>query len=711
MIDLARSVAQAIGIPQWQIQNTLQLIEEGATIPFIARYRKEKTGGLSDIQIIEIQKLARQYIQLEERKAVVIKSLEEQELITEDLRKRIEEAETITQVEDIYLPYKPKRKTRASIAIEKGLEPLAKMIMSENITSLSSLLRNFISPKTKATDEEEALQGARDIIAEWINERGSTRNSLRKMFQNEAVIQSKVAKGKEEDGEKFESYFDWQEKASRAPSHRILAMFRGEGEGFLKIKIVPDIENAISNVERFIIKGNNEASEQKKLAVTDAVKRLLFPSLETELRSALKQKADESAVKVFSENLRQLLLSPPMGQKNVLAIDPGFRTGCKIVCLDKSGNLQNNDTIFPHPPQRETAMAVKKIKSLVNAYHIEAIAIGNGTAGRETEEMIKRIRFDRDLTAVMVNESGASVYSASAIARKEFPDYDVTVRGAVSIGRRLMDPLAELVKIDPKAIGVGQYQHDVNQKLLHESLQTTVELCVNNVGVELNTASSALLSYVSGIGPKLAEQIVQDRTLKGDFKTRDELKKVKGLGSKAFEQSAGFLRIKNGTNPLDASAVHPENYPVVKQMSKKAHLSIDELIGNRQLKTLLKAEDFTNDEIGLPTINDILSELEKPGRDPRGDVKLFEFDKSIKRIEDIRPGMILPVIVTNITAFGAFVDLGVHESGLIHKSQIAEEFVSDPAEYLKLNQQLIVKVLEVDVARKRIGLTLIGVND
>lgn len=710
MVDLTSTIAQSIGVSSWQIENTLGLLNQGATIPFIARYRKEKTGGLEDVQLIEIQKLVKQISQLEERKISILKSIEEQDLLTSDLKTRIEGAGLMSQLEDIYLPYKPKRKTRASIAVEKGLEPLAKMIMSENISSLSNLLSNFVSPKTKAENTDEALQGARDIMAEWINERESVRNSLRKLFEREAVFNSAVNKGKEEEGEKYANYFDWQEVGNRAPSHRVLAMFRGEDEGILKIKLSPEIDKAIELVQRYTIKGQGEAADQKKLAVKDAVKRLLFPSLETELRSGIKQKADESAVQVFSENLRQLLLSPPLGQKNVLAIDPGFRTGCKLVCLDKNGNLMNNDTIYPHPPQRETTMAVKKIKSLVNAYHIEAIAIGNGTAGRETEEMIKRMRFDRDLKAIMVNESGASVYSASDIARKEFPEYDVTVRGAVSIGRRLMDPLAELVKIDPKAIGIGQYQHDVNQKLLQESLQLTVELCVNSVGVELNTASSALLSYVSGIGPKLAEQIVQYRTEFGDFTKREQLKKVKGLGNKAFEQSAGFLRIKNGDNPLDASAVHPEHYQVVKKMASITKLSIDEMIGNRQIRSLINEEDYITADIGKPTINDILTELEKPGRDPRSVFKLFEFDKNVKRIEDIKPGMMLPAIVTNLTAFGAFVDLGVHESGLIHKSQIANEYVNDPASYLKLNQQLMVKVLEVDVARKRIGLTLIGVE-
>lgn len=710
MVNINDSIANLLGIASWQVSNVLELFNQGATVPFVARYRKEKTGSLDEVQLLEIQKLAKQHIQLEERKETILKILEEQGNLTDELRARIEKAETLNSVEDAYLPFKPKRKTRASVAIEQGLEPLAKMIMSENVSALEKLASDFTAPKTPVETIADALQGARDILAEWINEREQVRSRIRHFFNREAVITSAVKKGKDADGEKYANYFDWKEHASKAPSHRVLAMFRGEQEGVLRVKVQPDLDKAIGMVKAVIVRGNNEAADQKATAVADAVKRLLFPSMETEMRAAIKQKADEAAVSVFSDNLKQLLLSPPLGQKNVLALDPGFRSGCKIVCLDRTGRLMNNDTIYPHPPQRETAMAVKKIKSLVNAYQIEAIAIGNGTAGRETEEMVKRIRFDRDLTAVMVNESGASVYSASDIAREEFPDYDVTVRGAVSIGRRLMDPLAELVKIDPKAIGVGQYQHDVNQKLLQESLQTTVALCVNSVGVELNTASAALLSYVSGIGPKLADQVIAYRDAHGDFKTRGELKKVKGLGNKAFEQSAGFLRIKNGINPLDASAVHPDHYPIVEKMAVEAKLPVAELIGNRQVKSLINPEDYVTNEIGLPTLNDILDELEKPGRDPRKTFKMFEFDKNVKRIEDVNPGMVLPAIVTNITAFGAFVDIGVHESGLIHKSRIAEEFVNDPGDYLKLNQQLMVKVLEVDVERKRIGLTLVGLD-
>jgi len=703
-----QKIAQSLNKQAWQISNAIELLNEGSTIPFIARYRKEKTGNLEDFELLELEKLLKQFIQLDERKSAVIKSMEEQEVLTDKLKEQIEQAETIAEVEDIYLPYKPKRKTRATIAKAKGLEPLAKIIYSENITNLNSAVTRFINPSKEVKNVDEALQGARDIIAEWISENIRVRNIVRGLFVKEAKITSKVAKGKEEEGEKYKAWFDWSELAGRAPSHRILAMFRGEKESVLKIKINPDKEWAIEKLKRFIIKGYGEASEQKELALKDSVQRLLFPSIETEYRNELKQKADEEAIRVFAENLRQLLLAPPLGQKNVLAIDPGFRTGCKVVCLDRNGNLVHNETIYPHPPQNEKSQAMKKIGSLVSAYDIEAIAIGNGTAGRETEDLIRRMRFDRDLVAVMVNENGASVYSASATAREEFPEYDVTVRGSVSIGRRLMDPLSELVKIDPKSIGVGQYQHDVNQKLLHESLQSTVELCVNAVGVELNTASKELLTYVSGVGPVLAERIVDYRKQNGDFTSREELKKVKGLGAKSFQQAAGFLRIKNGTNPLDASAVHPERYSVVKQIAKTLKLEFSQLIGDKTIKEKVDLKQFVTDEIGLPTLNDILQELEKPGRDPRKKFEQFAFDKNIRSISDLKEGMILNGFVINLTNFGAFVDLGIKENGLIHKSQIADEFVKDPGEYLKLNQPVRVKILEIDKTRKRIALTLRG---
>lgn len=708
MEDTIKKIAGKLNKASWQINNALTLLKEGATIPFIARYRKERTGNLADFELLEIEKLWKQALLLSDRKKAVLKSLQEQQLLTDALKTQIEKAETINDVEDIYLPYKPKRKTRATIAKAKGLEPLAKMIYSENVVSIDSAASKFISAQNEVNTLEEALQGARDIIAEWINENVKVRNIVRHLFNKEANIVSKVVKGKEQEGIKYKAWFDWSEIASRAPSHRILAMFRAEKEGIIKLKIIPGKQRTFEKLERLIVRYHGEASEEKQKALKDSIQRLLFPSIETEFRHQLKQKADEEAIRVFADNLKQLLLAPPLGQKNVLAIDPGFRTGCKVVCLDSNGNLVHNETIFPHPPQNEKGMAMKKISSLVDAYKIEAIAIGNGTAGRETEELISRMKFNKDIVAVMVNENGASVYSASATAREEFPDYDVTVRGAVSIGRRLMDPLSELVKIDPKSIGVGQYQHDVNQKLLNESLQTTVEFCVNSVGVDLNTAGKELLTYVSGIGPVLASAIVEYRKGNGDFNNRESLKKVKGMGAKSFEQSAGFLRIKNGTNPLDRSAVHPESYHIVRQIAATLKVKPDELIGNKKLLEKVNPQAFVTEETGLPTILDILKELEKPGRDPRKQFKLFEFDKNIRTINDLKEGMVVNGIVINLTNFGAFVDLGIKENGLIHKSQIADEYVSDPGNHLKLNQQVRVKVLEVDYTRKRIALTLRG---
>ncbi len=708
MEDTIKKIAGKLNKASWQINNALTLLKEGATIPFIARYRKERTGNLADFELLEIEKLWKQALLLSDRKKAVLKSLQEQQLLTDALKTQIEKAETINDVEDIYLPYKPKRKTRATIAKAKGLEPLAKMIYSENVVSIDSAASKFISAQNEVNTLEEALQVARDIIAEWINENVKVRNIVRHLFNKEANIVSKVVKGKEQEGIKYKAWFDWSEIASRAPSHRILAMFRAEKEGIIKLKIIPGKQRTFEKLERLIVRYHGEASEEKQKALKDSIQRLLFPSIETEFRHQLKQKADEEAIRVFADNLKQLLLAPPLGQKNVLAIDPGFRTGCKVVCLDSNGNLVHNETIFPHPPQNEKGMAMKKISSLVDAYKIEAIAIGNGTAGRETEELISRMKFNKDIVAVMVNENGASVYSASATAREEFPDYDVTVRGAVSIGRRLMDPLSELVKIDPKSIGVGQYQHDVNQKLLNESLQTTVEFCVNSVGVDLNTAGKELLTYVSGIGPVLASAIVEYRKGNGDFNNRESLKKVKGMGAKSFEQSAGFLRIKNGTNPLDRSAVHPESYHIVRQIAATLKVKPDELIGNKKLLEKVNPQAFVTEETGLPTILDILKELEKPGRDPRKQFKLFEFDKNIRTINDLKEGMVVNGIVINLTNFGAFVDLGIKENGLIHKSQIADEYVSDPGNHLKLNQQVRVKVLEVDYTRKRIALTLRG---
>ncbi len=707
---IIKYVSQALQKETWQVKNTLELHEGGATIPFIARYRKESSGGLTDLEIIELLKIYEQQTELEKRRETILKSLEEQEISDPVLLEKIANAETLSKLEDLYLPYRPKRKTRATIAKERGLEPLAKMLMSEKFFDIEQTAERFVNADKEIETIEIALQGARDIVAEWISEMDWVRDLLRNKFQRDARFSSKIIKGKEEEGAKYESYFDWEELARRAPSHRVLAMFRAEKEGFIRLKVMPSLEESLEVMEKRIIRSESEASEQKFIALKDSIKRLLFPSLETELRQQLQQKAEESSVKVFSENLRQLLLSPPMGQVNVLAIDPGFRTGCKVVCLDKHGKLLHNETIYPHPPQNETGQSIKKLKSLVSSYQIEAISVGNGTAGRETEALLKRTKFDKDVVAVMVNEDGASVYSASEVARKEFPQYDVTVRGAVSIGRRLQDPLAEIVKIDPKSMGVGQYQHDINPNLLKENLKTTVEICVNAVGVSLNTASEELLTYVSGIGPALAKRIIEHRNQHGKFENRKDLKQIKGLGDKAFQQAAGFLRIEDGTEPLDASAIHPENYGIVNKMAKSLKKDVSQMIGNHEVKKLINLKDFVSKEAGLPTLKDILDELEKPGRDPRKKFEIFHLDDSIHKIEDLRPGMVLPAVVTNITDFGAFVNLGIKENGLIHKSQIADEFVNNPADYLRINQQLKVKVLEVDLNRKRISLTLRSVS-
>lgn len=703
---IIKNIAQSLQIEEWQVNNTLELYREGATIPFLARYRKERTGGLTDINLMQLLKQYQQQTELEKRKEAIVKSLLELNMSDTQLLKKIEDAESLSKLEDLYLPYRPKRKTRAGIAREKGLEPLAKMLMSEKYFDMESTAYRFVNKEQKILSTVDALQGARDIMAEWISETVWLRDWLRQQFFREAQISSKVVKGKEEEGANYQSYFDWEEPARKAPSHRILAMFRAEKEGFIRLKITPSLENSMELLRAKTVRTNSPAGEQKQQALKDSLKRLLFPSLESELRQHLLQKAEEASVKVFSENLRQLLLSPPMGMINVLAIDPGFRSGCKIVCIDKHGKLLHNETIYPHPPQNLVGPAIKKLKSLVSSYQIEAISIGNGTAGRETESLLKRVRFDRDVVAVMVNEDGASVYSASETARKEFPQYDVTVRGAISIGRRLQDPLAEIVKIDPKSIGVGQYQHDINPNILKNSLNTTVELCVNAVGVTLNSASEELLTYVSGIGPVLAKRIVEYRNLNGKFESREDLKKIKGLGDKAYQQAAGFLRIKNGTMPLDAGAVHPEHYDIVAKMAKNAGMEVSELIGNRMAKKLINPANFVTEEIGLPTLKDILDELEKPGRDPRKQFKIFQLDASIRKIEDLHSGMTLPGIVTNITDFGAFVNLGIKENGLVHKSEIADEFVNNPADYLSINQQIKVKVLEVDLQRKRISLSL-----
>jgi len=705
-MDVSYTIAEELQLDTVHVKNTLKLLGEGATIPFIARYRKEMSGGLNEVTIAAIRDRCHQLEELGKRRLVILKSIEEQGKLDEGLQEKILSAISIAELEDLYLPFKPKKKTRASVARAKGLEPLARMIMSQTVTDINQAAQRYINTKLGVVDEEDALQGARDIIAEWVNEHAYTRKRIRKLFERNSVIYSSLVKGKEEEGVKYKDYFEWSEAALKAPSHRILAMFRGENEGFLKLKIQPDQNEAINIIERIFVKTENEAGTQVRLALSDSYKRLIAPSLENEFRAGLKQKADEAAINVFAENLRQLLLAPPLGEKNILAIDPGFRTGCKIVCLDRQGNLLHNETIYPHPPQNETRQAIQKINSLVDAYKIEAIAIGNGTAGRETEALIKRVHFKKPLIAVMVNESGASVYSASSIAREEFPEYDVTVRGAISIGRRLMDPLAELVKIEPKSIGVGQYQHDVNQAALQKCLYETVESCVNRVGVEVNTASKQLLTYVSGLGETLAANIVDYRLKNGPFTSRYELKKVNRFGNKAFEQAAGFLRIRNAQNPLDASAVHPESYHIVEKMARYAGSDLKGLINDEALQKKISPENFITESAGLHTIIDILKELAKPGRDPRERFDLFEFDPNVNSIFDLNIGMILPGIVTNITAFGAFVDIGVHQDGLIHISQMADRFISDPNDIVKLNQKLMVKVTAVDVDRKRIQLSL-----
>ncbi len=699
-------IAKLFGIQDWQVKNTLTLLEEGATVPFISRYRKERTGSLDEVEITNIKEEFHRLSELNKRKEAVIQSIDEQEKLTPELKQKIESATAIQEVEDLYLPYKPKRKTRGDKAKEKGLEGLAKIIMAQNSNDVMSQAVKFLNEEVE--NEDEALQGAIDIIAEWVNEHQYARNRIRKLYERESFIESKVVKKKEEDenAAKYKDYFDWSELLRKSPAHRVLAMRRGENEGFLRIKIAVEEEKALDVLNAIFVKGNLESSQYVGEAVKESFKRLLAPSMETEFKSLYKEKADESSIQVFADNLRQLLLAPPLGQKRTLAIDPGYRTGCKIVCLDAQGKLLHNETVYPHPPQNEQGKAIKKISSLVNSHNIEAIAIGNGTASRDTEQLVRRIKFDRDLQVFVVSENGASVYSASTVAREEFPEYDVTVRGAVSIGRRLMDPLAELVKIDPKSIGVGQYQHDVDQTRLKEKLDQVVESCVNLVGVNVNTASKHILTYISGLGPQLAQNIINYRAENGPFQTREDIKNVKRMGAKAFEQAAGFLRVENSENPLDNSAVHPESYEVAEKMAGDLNCTVTDLINDKELRAKIKPQDYVHDDIGLPTINDILEELDKPGRDPRQQIKVFEFSSEVSRIEDLKPGMVLPGIVTNITNFGAFVDVGVKQDGLVHISQLANRFVSDPSEIVKLHQQLKVKVLDVDVARKRIQLSL-----
>ncbi|AZA98966.1 RNA-binding transcriptional accessory protein [Chryseobacterium joostei] len=696
-----------LNISEKSINNTLQLLAEDCTIPFISRYRKDKTGNLDETQIEQISKISKQFEEIVKRKESILKSIEEQNALTPELRQRIEESFDIQELEDLYLPFKKRRKTKADTAKEKGLEPLAKIIMSQKNNDIQFLASKYLN--NDVSTEEEALQGARDIMAEWINENMYVRKNLRRLYQRKAIITSKVVKAKkeEEDAQKFSQYFEWEESLSRTPSHRLLAMLRAETEGFVKVNIGIDKEEAIDFIEKAIIKSNNESSEQIALAIKDSYKRLLEPAISNETLQEAKEKADKKAIEIFSENLGQLLLAPPLGEKRILAIDPGYRSGCKVVCLDEKGDLLHNETLYPHAPQNETGMAMKKIRSMVNAYNIEAISIGNGTASRETEFFIKKIAFDKPLQVFVVSEAGASVYSASKIARDEFPTYDVTVRGAVSIGRRLSDPLAELVKIDPKSIGVGQYQHDVDQTQLKNELDSTVMRCVNSVGININTASKSLLSYVSGIGEKMAENIVNYRAENGAFEDRKQLKKVPRLGEKAFQQAAAFVRISNSKNPLDNSAVHPEAYGIVEKMAKDLGIKTHDLIANKEKIALVKPESYITEEIGILGIKDILKELEKPGLDPRKAAKVFEFDPHVKSIKDLKAGMILPGIVNNITAFGCFVDLGIKESGLVHISQLKEGFVSDVNEVVKLHQHVRVKVTEVDEARKRVQLSMI----
>ena len=693
-------------LPEKGIQNTIELLNADCTIPFISRYRKEKTGNLDEVQVGAIVQFKEQFEALEKRKKAIIKAVDEQGVLTTELQQKFERAEDLTQLEDLYLPFKKSKKTKAEVARKNGLEPLAKIIMAQRNDDIEFTASKYLSNTVE--NEDDALEGARHIISEWINERTDIRASIRSQLARFAIISTKVIGTKKDDekAQKFRDYFDWNEPLNKCPSHRLLAILRAESEKFIRVKIELDDERLLDRIENRIIKTNNACAQQIEMALADAYKRLLFPSLSNELLKAAKEKADDDAIAVFSNNLRQLLLGAPLGEKRILAIDPGFRTGCKVVCLDAQGNLLHNETIYPHAPQNDVGGAIKKLSSLANAYKIEAIAIGNGTASRETEQVVKKVLFNNPVEVFVVSEAGASIYSASKIAREEFPNYDVTVRGTVSIGRRLADPLAELVKIDPKSIGVGQYQHDVDQNKLKTSLDTVVESCVNSVGVNINTASVPLLSYVSGIGPKLAENIVSQRKEKGAFKSRKDIMDVPRLGGKAFEQGAAFLRIKDAENPLDDSAVHPESYGIVKQMAKDKGTEILSLIGNKTLLKDIDLQKYCTAEVGLPTLEDIRSELEKPGLDRREKAKVFTFDQTIKSITDLHSGQLLPGIVNNITNFGCFVDIGIKESGLIHVSNLSDSFVKDVNEHVHLHQQIIVKVLDVDVSRKRIQLKL-----
>lgn len=712
MEEFSQMIAAELKLPAHRIANTLKLLQGGATIPFISRYRKEATGGLDEVQIGDIQTRYEKLCELSKRKETVLSTIEEQGKLTPELKARISACWNATELEDIYLPFKPKRKTRAEAARAKGLEPLALLLMMQKENNLAAKVRNFVKGEVK--DEEDALKGARDILAEQISEDERSRNLMRNQFQRQALIQSKVVKGKEaeEASAKYRDYFDFCEPLKKCSSHRLLALRRGESEGVLKVSIFPEDEDMCNErLQRLFVRANNECAHQVEEALTDAYKRLLKPAIETEFAALSKEKADEEAIRVFAENLRQLLLAPPLGQKRVMGIDPGFRTGCKVVCLDAQGTLLHNEAIYPHPPKSEYAQAARKIVKLVEQYKIEAIAIGNGTASRETEQFVTSQRYDREVQVFVVSEDGASIYSASKTAREEFPDYDVTVRGAVSIGRRLMDPLAELVKIDAKSIGVGQYQHDVDQTKLKASLDQTVESCVNLVGVNVNTASKHLLTYVSGLGPTLAQNIVDYRTGNGPFESRRQLLKVPRMGAKAYEQCAGFLRIPQAKNPLDNSAVHPESYPIVEQMAKDLNCTVADLIKDKELRSKIDLKKYVTDTIGLPTLTDILQELDKPGRDPRQKIQVFEFDKNVRTLDDLQEGMELPGIVTNITNFGCFVDIGIKENGLVHVSQLADRFVSNPADVVRIHQHVRVKVMSIDHERKRIQLTMKGLNN
>lgn len=712
MEEFSQMIAAELKLPAHRIANTLKLLQGGATIPFISRYRKEATGGLDEVQIGDIQTRYEKLCELSKRKETVLSTIEEQGKLTPELKARISACWNATELEDIYLPFKPKRKTRAEAARAKGLEPLALLLMMQKENNLAAKVRNFVKGEVK--DEEDALKGARDILAEQISEDERSRNLMRNQFQRQAIIQSKVVKGKEteEASAKYRDYFDFCEPLKKCSFHRLLALRRGESEGVLKVTIFPEDEDMCNErLQRLFVRANNACAHQVEEAITDAYKRLLKPAIETEFAALSKEKADEEAIRVFAENLRQLLLAPPLGQKRVMGIDPGFRTGCKVVCLDAQGTLLHNEAIYPHPPKSEYAQAARKIVKLVEQYKIEAIAIGNGTASRETEQFVTSQRYDREVQVFVVSEDGASIYSASKTAREEFPDYDVTVRGAVSIGRRLMDPLAELVKIDAKSIGVGQYQHDVDQTKLKASLDQTVESCVNLVGVNVNTASKHLLTYVSGLGPTLAQNIVDYRTENGPFESRRQLLKVPRMGAKAYEQCAGFLRIPQAKNPLDNSAVHPESYPIVEQMAKDLNCTVADLIKDKELRSKIDLKKYVTDTVGLPTLTDILQELDKPGRDPRQKIQVFEFDKNVRTLDDLQEGMELPGIVTNITNFGCFVDIGIKENGLVHVSQLADRFVSNPADVVRIHQHVRVKVMSIDHERKRIQLTMKGLNN